>query len=78
MILGLIAQTHGRFRFLDIPHPWMFSAPAFLIPTPEEIGNNVGAVVKPFQYEVLSNYGIELIWAVRISHEMIGVDWDYP
>ena len=53
MILGLIAQSLGRFRYLDIPHTYMFSAPAFLIPTPQILQNNVDAVIKPFQFWVI-------------------------
>jgi hypothetical protein len=45
-------QTSERLRSLEMVHPGFYTQMAFLIPLPENIKNNVDAVIKPFQFWV--------------------------
>ena len=56
LIITAMTPSSERFRKLELVHYWFYGQSAFLIPTPEEIGNNVGAVVKPFQFWVCQLY----------------------
>ena len=49
-----MAQSSERLRSLELVHPWFYTQIAFLIPYPEDIQNNVNAVIKPFQFWVRS------------------------
>ncbi|EFX66413.1 hypothetical protein DAPPUDRAFT_263197 [Daphnia pulex] len=49
MIIGQIVQSIGRLRYFEIVHAWIYSEPAFLLPMPQVVQNNVDAVIKPFQ-----------------------------
>jgi ionotropic glutamate receptor len=48
-MLAFMGPSPERLRKVEVVHPWLYTPPAFLIPMPEILPNNVDAVIKPFQ-----------------------------
>jgi hypothetical protein len=48
-MLAFMGPSPERLRKVEVVHPWLYTPPAFLIPMPEMLPNNVDAVIKPFQ-----------------------------
>ncbi|XP_046635682.1 ionotropic receptor 21a-like [Daphnia pulicaria] len=49
VMLAFMGPSPERLRKVEVVHPWLYTPPAFLIPMPEILPNNVDAVIKPFQ-----------------------------
>ena len=49
MAVGAISPIHGRLQFMDFLHGFMDGSAVIVIPNPQPIGENIRAIVKPFQ-----------------------------
>ena len=68
MLLGVFLLFESRNKLVDFPYPWLKTAGALMIPSPS-IGektqgpfSKIGAVWKPFQFQVAFFYLFILIF----------------
>jgi hypothetical protein len=60
MVATALSITYPRSKFVDFTVAFSDDPISLLIPYPR-LDTTISGIVKPFQYEVLSNYGTELM-----------------